>query len=167
MHKSKPATNESIFGVGHRHGVGIASFLILVLLAFGGGCSEPTVADQCKETERTLIEPLFRIHFVITRLNGDPHLGAVNFQSEKHYCDGTVKGVFSDAAETIQNGYWKPITTQYKLANAEDFVVVKFSANSFSEDTIYSYDVVDEGATWLDGTFQLVFEDTIQVHLNW
>lgn len=166
MHKSKPETNKSTSGVGHRHWVGIASFLIFMLLAFGGGCSKPTESDKCKATEQTLIEPWFRFHFVITRLNGDPHLGQVNFQSEKHYCDGTVSGVYSDADGTTQNGYWTPITTQYKLANSEDFVSVKFSTNSFSEFYYFPYDLVREGAR-LNETFQLVFEDTIKVHLNW
>jgi len=164
MHRSKPAINKSLVGVGHCFWVNSAYFLLLVLLAFGG-CAK-NKEDKCKATEQTLIEPWFRFHFVITRMNGDPYLSLVNFQSEKHYCDGTVKGVYNDASGTTQNGYWKPITTQYKLANSEDFISVKFSTNSFSEFFYYPYDLVREGAR-LDETFQLVFEDTIRVHLNW
>ena len=164
MHRSKSATKESPVGVGHRSWVNGAYFLLFVLLAFGG-CAK-NKEDKCKATEQTLIEPWFRFHFVITRENGDPYLGQVNFQSQKHYCDGTVKGAYNDAAATTQSGYWKPITTQYKLANSEDFVSVKFFTNSFSEFHYYPYDLVREGAR-LDETFQLVYEDTIRVHLNW
>ena len=88
------------------------------------------------------------------------------FQSEKHYCDGMVKGEYSDADGTTQNGYWTPITTQYKLANSGDFVRVNFPTNSYSDFFDYTCDRVREGAR-LDETFQLVFEDTIKVHLNW
>lgn len=167
MYRSRPTIHESLVGAGRRFWVSLAGFLLFVPLALGCGClTSADKKDECKATEETMIEPLFRIHFLISRMNGDPYTNLVKFRSEKHYCSGTLNGVFNDSSPTTQNGYWKPITTQYKLANENDFVRVNFSTNSFSEDFDFYYVSVRAGAR-LDEAFQLVFEDTIRVHLNW
>jgi hypothetical protein len=165
MRAAKPATGHSTFEMVGRHWIGFIGTFALGVLAVVAGCgSSSPNDDECSITAQQEIEPLFRIHFLVSMQDGSPFLNQVNFLSEKHYCNGTVKGKFTDVSATTQNGYWKPITTQYKLANTKDFVRVRFTTGSYSATYDYSYFKVNNGMK-LEG-FQMVFEDTIKVHLN-
>ena len=148
-----------IHGSLHLRGLLGAFISVAALLCIG--CAEK-VEDECGKTEADEIEPLFRIHYRVTKTGGIPYTGEVNFQSEKHYCGGTVKGVFTDQAATTQNGYWKPITTQYKLANDKDYVRVLFSTATYNFAHAYYYDEVANGME-LEDYVTWVFEDTLYV----
>jgi hypothetical protein len=140
-----------------------AGILVLFAAFASSGCSVGgNEGNECDETKQDLIEPLFRIHFVATTEQGDPYTGAMSFQSEKHYCDGTVKGVFTDHTDGTANGYWKPITTQYKLANDEDFVLIILSTPTSEGSFTYYYDTV-ANAMVLEDYVMWVFEDTVEV----
>ncbi len=138
------------------------TLVLLAAFVFSGCATEENEEDDCEKTKKEEIEPLFRIHFMVTTDTGDPYLGEMNFQSEKHYCDGTVKGVFTDHIDATAEGYWKPITTQYKLANEVDFVRVVFSTPTDEFSYIYSYKTVSN-AMELEDYVTWVFEDTIDV----
>jgi hypothetical protein len=137
--------------------------ILLLLAAFAlPGCSTEEATDECEKTEEDLIEPLFRIHFVATKPGDIPYTGEMSFQSEKHYCSGTVKGVFTDHIESTADGYWKPITTQYKLENQKDFVLVRFSTATYNFSHSYYYEEVSYGME-LEDYVTWVFEDTLYI----
>ncbi len=165
MRTAQPATRDAIFAIMRHRWIGLIGAFALGILSVVAGCgSSSPNDDECSITAEQQIEPLFRIHFLVTMQDGSPFLNQVNFLSEKHYCNGTVKGRFTDASATTQNGYWKPISTQYKLANTKDFVRVRFTTGSYSATYDYGYVKVSSGMK-LEG-FQMVYEDTIKVHLN-
>lgn len=142
-------------------------FLRLFLVFCAGalvcaGCQKEEEQDECEGTKKPLIEPMFRIHVsLVNEADQTPYAGAVSFQSEKHYCDGTTSGLFTDQAQ-IQNGFWKPITTQYKLENTEDFVLVTINAGEYELTTEYVYQFVKDNMV-LENYSTWVLEDTIAV----
>jgi hypothetical protein len=138
------------------------SLALLAAVAFSGCSTEESEEDKCASTKKDEIEPLFRIHVVVTKTGGTPYTGEISFQSEKHYCDGTVKGVFTDHIESTTDGYWKPITTQYKLANEKDYVFVQFTTATYTFPHFYYYEEVSNGMELEDYT-TWVFEDTLYV----
>lgn len=137
-------------------------FVLLAMFVFTGCATEENEENACDKTKRDEIEPLFRIHFVATTDLGDPYTGAMDFQSEKHYCDGTTKGIFTDHTDGTADGYWKPITTQYKLANDEDYVLITFSTPTNELSFDYDYETV-ANAMVLEDYVTWVFVDTIEV----
>jgi len=140
----------------------LAGILLLLAAFVIPGCSTEEETDECDRMEEDLIEPLFRIHFVATKPGGIPYTGEMNFQSEKHYCGGTVKGVFTDHIESTADGYWKPITTQYKLENQKDYVLVRFSTATYNFAHLYYYEEVSYGME-LEDYVTWVFEDTLYI----
>jgi hypothetical protein len=141
----------------------LLTFLIFCLgtLLFAG-CQKEEETDECEKTAKPLSEPMFRIYFrLVNEADQTPYAGAVEFQSEKHYCDGTTSGSFSDQAD-ITNGFWKPITTQYKLANTEDYVLVTLYAGEYQDSWDLDYRYVKDNMKLEDFT-TWVLEDTITV----
>jgi hypothetical protein len=139
---------------------GVLAFL--AVFAFTGCATEENEVDECDKTKQDEIEPLFRIHFVATTDQGDPYTGAMDFRSEKQYCDGTMSGLFTDHTDGTVDGYWKPITTQYKLANDEDYVLITFSTPTNELSFVYDYEAV-ANAMVLEDYVAWVLEDTIEV----
>ncbi len=137
-------------------------FALCAVFAFSSCSTEENEEDDCASTKKDEIEPLFRIYVVATAEGGGPYTGEMDFQSEKHYCDGTVKGVFTDHTDGTVDGYWKPITTQYKLANEKDFVLVNISTPTGELSFTYNYEAVSN-AMELEDYVTWVFEDTIEV----
>jgi hypothetical protein len=138
------------------------SFILLAAFVFSGCATEENEEDDCEKTKKEEIEPLFRIYFAVTKTGDIPYTGEMNFQSEKHYCDGTVKGVFTDHIDGTADGNWKPITTQYKLANEKDYVFVQFSTATYTATHLYYYREVSAGMELEDYT-TWVFEDTLHI----
>jgi hypothetical protein len=128
------------------------------------GCSKDTtdVEDDCKATAKTKIEPLFRIHFLLTNEGGGPYTGEADFVISKFYCNGTENGVFDDHIASVNAGYWKPITTQYILANTKDYVTYTLTTPAGETSDEYYYEYVRQHMV-LDEMMQFVFEDTVHV----
>ena len=141
------------------------AWILLLLSVFViPGCSTDEETDECDRTKEDLIEPLFRIHVVAMESGDAPYTGEMDFQSQKHYCSGTVKGVFTDHTDGTLDGFWKPITTQYKLANEKDFVLVLFTAGGEDLSVTYGYERV-EAEMYLEDYTTWVFADTVEVNV--
>ncbi|GEM_PF-3982378 len=134
--------------------------LAAALLALAFCACETSEDDACKETEKTLIEPLFRITWRITTSTGSPYVGAVEVTSQKHYCDKTVKGTFVFQGSTSAEGYYTGPTTQYKLENEKDYVFYQittgasvFSHSYYYQEAFMKMEIID---------LELVVQDTIE-----
>jgi hypothetical protein len=140
----------------------VGVFVLVAVLAFSGCSTEENEENECDKTKKEEIEPLFRIYVRAELEGGGPYTGMIDFQSEKHYCDGTVKGVFTDHTDGTPDGFWKPITTQYKLANEKDFVLMLFTAGGEELSVTYGYERV-EAEMYLEDYTTWVFADTVDV----
>lgn len=124
-------------------------------------CScETSDEDACKETEKTLIEPNFRITWHVRQEDGNPFVGEVEVMSQKHYCDGTVKGTFVFQGMTSDGGYYTGPTTKYKLANEKDYVFYQLTTNAnvfahsyYYKETFQKMEIID---------LELTAQDTIE-----
>jgi hypothetical protein len=143
----------------------IGAFIISAIF-FGCITNNEDDKNKCDDTARPQIEPYFRIHFQVHYENGTPYTGRVYYYAEKHYCNGTVSGHFPDSAQTTDNGYWKPITTEYKLANDSDFVYFEFSTSTYPLDYFLYYQTVNNEMTYDQSINHMVFEDTFEVILS-
>jgi hypothetical protein len=129
-------------------------------LALAFCACETADEDSCKETEKTTIEPYFRITWHVTNSPGGPYVGAVEVMSRKHYCDTTVKGTFVFQGATSDGGYYTGPTTQYKLANEKDYVYYQLSAAASVFAHTYYYNEAFMKMKLVD--FDLVVQDTIE-----
>jgi hypothetical protein len=144
----------------------LALISLLIFSALFFGCiTNNDDKNKCDDTAQTLIEPYFRIHFLVHYENGTPYTGRVYYFAEKHYCNGTISGHYPDSAQTTDNGYWKPITTEYKLANDSDFVYFEFSTSTYPYDYFLYYQTVSDEMTYDQYFNHMVFEDTFEVIL--
>lgn len=137
----------------------LAVLAVLVTLALCA-CETSEEGDPCKETEKTLIEPNFRITWHVTQSNGSPYVGAVEVTSQKHYCDKTVKGTFVFPGTTSGGGYYTGPTTKYKLENEKDYVFYQlttsasvFAHNYYYQEAFQKMEIID---------LELTVQDTIE-----
>jgi hypothetical protein len=144
----------------------LLGLLIFSAIFFGCITNNDDDKNKCDDTAQPLIEPYFRIHFQVHYENGTPFTGRVYYFIEKHYCNGTISGHYLDSAQTTSNGYWKPITTEYKLANDSDFVYFEFSTSTYPLDYFLYYQTVDNEMFYDQYENHMVFEDTFEVILS-
>lgn len=135
------------------------SMVVLAAVAFVAYACSTDESDPCQDTTKELIEPYFRITWHITSALGDPYNGSVTVTSQKHYCDKTVKGTFVFDGTAV-DGYYTGPTTQYKLANAKDYVFYQcatggnvFVHNYYYAEAFQLMELVD---------FSLYVQDTIE-----
>jgi hypothetical protein len=149
----------------------LSKYLVLAIMIAGGtlflSClTNADNEDPCDATKQDRIEPLLRIHLMVSYPNGNPFLGRTDFSIEKHYCSGTVSGHFEDSTMATNNGYWKPISTQYILENDEDYVSIEVTPHAESGaipiNFFYDYAQISYGIR-IDEMMQASFEDTLHV----
>jgi hypothetical protein len=118
--------------------------------------------NTCDESIQPQIEPMFRIYLQANHQNGDPYTGFAKFTIEKHYCNGNINGVFKDSTNNVINGFWKPITTQYIMANDSDYVAARFQIEGFPDLGYYYFYFEVADRLVIDEFGQRIFEDTIK-----
>lgn len=149
----------------------LSKYLALAIMVAGStlflSClSNSENEDPCDTTKQDRIEPLLRIHLMVSYPNGNPFLGRTDFSIEKHYCSGTISGHFEDSTMATNNGYWKPISTQYILENDDDLIFIQVTPHTESGATainfFYDYAQISSGIR-IDEMMQAYFEDTLHV----
>lgn len=120
----------------------------------------------CNQTKKPRIEPLMRIYLNVRNTPDSAYAGPAKVQFEKVYCNGNHSGAFRDSTDSMTDGFWKPISTQYILENEKDRVDVYLYIDGHSNlGTSYQYQQVADKA-YIDDTFQLVFDDTLEWVFN-
>lgn len=146
-------------------GKGYRQLLILVIIftcPFLLQCitSNDEEENTCDDTVQPRIEPLLRIHLRADITPDSAYTGPAKFIIEKEYCNGNRSGRFTDSTESMINGYWKPITTQYIFQNDSDKVLVNVLIQGQSDlGNIYFYQEIASRSRYMDG--ELIFEDTL------